>query len=94
MTLPLLSVLKRCSVGEREGVVSILKSCSREGSRVDPNQASQVAECVARHQGVEITFARASQRAAEARARIESFVDSQAKQTLLDLSEFVVQRNR
>ena len=94
VTLPLLAALKRCSVGEREGIASILKSFSREGSGADPKQASQVAECVARYQGVEITLARASQRAAEARARIESFVDSQAKQTLLDLTEFVVQRNR
>ncbi len=94
VTLPLLAALKRCSVGEREGIASILKSFSREGSGADPKQASQVAECVARYQGVEITLARASQRAAEARARIESFVDSQVKQTLLDLTEFVVQRNR
>ncbi len=94
VTLPLLATLKRCSVGEREQIGSILKSFSREASSADPTEAARVAECVARYQGVEITLAHARQRAKEACARIESFVDSQAKQALLDLTEFVVQRNR
>ncbi len=94
VTLPLLSALKRCSVGEREVIVSILKSLSRDGAGSDPEQASGVADCVARYNGVEITLAYARQRSAEARARIESFVDSEAKQTLLDLTELVVQRRR
>jgi geranylgeranyl pyrophosphate synthase len=55
---------------------------------------ARVAACVERHHGVEITLARAGQRAAEARAKIEHFVDCQAKQALLELTEFVVQRER
>ena len=94
VTLPLLATLKRCSVGERELIGTILKRGSAEGSAPDPAEAARVAECVERYQGVEITLAHARQRASQACARIESFVDSRAKRTLLDLTEFVVQRKR
>jgi octaprenyl-diphosphate synthase len=98
VTLPLLTALKRCSVGERDTIGSILKSFGREASQgggpPDPAEVARVAACVERHHGVEITLARAGQRAAEARAKIEHFVDCQAKQTLLELTEFVVQRER
>ena len=67
---------------------------SQGGGPPDPAEVARVAACVERHHGVEITLARARQRAAEARAKIEPFVDCQAKQTLLELTEFVVQRER
>jgi len=96
VTLPLLATLKRCSVGERDTIGSILKTLAREAAEgagpPDPLELARVAECVERYQGVAVTLARARERAAEARAKIEPFAESRAKQALLELTEFVVQR--
>jgi len=96
LTLPLIATLKRCSTGEREAMSALLKSfaLSSAGGRVpDRDEVRQVAECVSRHHGVESTFERARQVVAQARARIEPFVDCEAKGAMQALAEFVVERS-
>jgi len=96
LTLPLIATLKRCSTGERESISALLKSFalqSAAGRALDRDEVRQVAECVARHHGVESTFERARQVVAQARARIEPFVDCEAKRAMLALADFVVERS-
>jgi octaprenyl-diphosphate synthase len=92
VTLPLLATLKRCSVAEREMIISVLKSLAQGRSDVDHGDVGRVAEAVARYQGAEFTLERARQRATAARRKIETFAVCKARDALLDLTEFVVQR--
>lgn len=96
VTLPLIATLKRCTSSERDVLLATLKSFSSaplaERSSVDRDQLRHVAACVARYRGAEFALDRAAACAAEARAKIEAFVESEAKQALLDLTYFVVQR--
>ena len=91
VTLPLLVTLKRCSVAERESINAVLKTLGRDPGE-DLEATACVAESVARHRGVAITLDRAAQRAAVARAKIAPFAPSPAKEALLQLTEFVIQR--
>ncbi len=96
VTLPLIVALKQCTVGERDSLVAKLKSLARpagvEVAAHDPAEVASVAEAVQRYRGVEVTLERAAARAARARAGIEPFVDCDARRSLLELTEFVVQR--
>ncbi len=95
VTMPLLVALKRCSTAERDAIGSTLKSLGRvaaTGGTPDRSEIARVDETVRRHLGVEVTLERAAERAAEARARIEPFVDCEAKRALCELAEFVVAR--
>ncbi len=95
VTLPLLLTLKRCTVAERDFIASVLKSFvegARTGEPADDHGVNRVAECVKLHHGVETTMQRAELCAEEARARIESFVDCEARQALFALTHFVVNR--
>ncbi len=96
ITLPLLVALKRCSVGEREETAGVLKSfallAARQEGPPPPDELARVAERVARFQGVEVTLERARACSARAKSRIEPFAPSAAKQALLDLADFVIER--
>jgi octaprenyl-diphosphate synthase len=95
LTLPLIATLKRAATGEREWLSAALKSFalnSAAGRAPDRDEVRRVAECVARHHGVESTFERARQVCAHAKARIEPFVDCEAKRAMQALAEFVVER--
>jgi octaprenyl-diphosphate synthase len=93
VTLPLVTTLKRCSMAERDSIFAALKSLAQDRTQPDPVELARVSQSVARYQGVDFTLERARWRAAEARARIEPFADCPAKEALLELTEFVVQRN-
>jgi octaprenyl-diphosphate synthase len=96
VTLPLIFALKRCSVGEREQVLSALKQLAKQRAGVsDPSElgaAASIAETVSRYGGAELTLERARSYARAARVRIEPFPDCPAKRSLVELTEFVVAR--
>ena len=96
VTLPLILVLKQCTVAEREFVNATLKSFAKQSTDgdvvCDPTDVSRVAELVQRYRGTDVVLERARERAARARAEIAPFADCAAKQALLDLTRFVVQR--
>ncbi len=97
LTLPLIATLKRCSTGERDAISSLLKDFalqSAAGRVPERESVLRVAECVARHHGVESTLSRAQQLGSLARAQIEPFVDCEAKQAMLAFADFVVGRHR
>jgi len=92
ITLPLIFALKRCTVNEREELASALKRCSSKPRDADSEDLRWIAAQVHRYRGVEMTLQRAHELARSARAHVEPFADCAAKQSLLDLTEFVVQR--
>ncbi len=95
LTLPLIATLKRCSTGERDAISALLKEFalqSAAGRSPDRESVQRVAECVARHRGVESALARAEQLGSQARSQIEPFVDCEAKHAMLALADFVVGR--
>lgn len=95
VTMPLLASLKRCTVGEREGVASALKSFAAlrdRGESPDLSELQAIAALVDRYQGTQVTLQRAEDRAVRARSRIAPFAESDAKRALVQLTEFVVQR--
>ncbi len=87
VTLPLLATLKRCSVAERDALIGLVKG------KLERSDLERIASAVREHQGVELTLTRASEHAASARACIEAFVDNDAKQALIHLTDFVVERD-
>ncbi len=95
ITLPLLSTLKRCSVGERDSIISAIKTFSHtalQGKDPDAAEIARVADAVHRNNGVQHALDRASERVARARACIEPFVDCEAKDAMNQLAEFIVTR--
>ena len=83
--------LKNCSVGERESIQTDLKNFANSQAD-DAASLQRVAQAVERYNGIAITLERARQCSQEACLQIESFIDSNAKRSLLDLAAFVVQR--
>jgi octaprenyl-diphosphate synthase len=95
VTMPLIATLKRCSVAEREALVTALKSLSggaATGAEPDRDALMQVADYVRRYDGAELTLERALQHSREACAKIAPFADCEAKEALYALAEFVVRR--
>ncbi len=95
VTLPLLTTLKRCSVAERDSIISALKSFSQaaiERRDPDPAESARVADAVQRHHGAEIALERARECVERAKSCIEAFVDCEAKSAMLELADFIVSR--
>lgn len=96
VTLPLIVSLKRCTVSERAEIVTALKAFSARAEDADDSARDEalglVTECVARYHGAEATLERAKTCVASAKAKIEPFVECEAKEALVELSDFVVRR--
>jgi octaprenyl-diphosphate synthase len=102
ITLPLILALKRCTVGEREQVSSVLKSAARladEHGGMAPTDAgdlglASVADLVVRHRGLVDTERRAQEHVAKALEAIAPFPDGPPKSALRTAAEFSVARDR
>ena len=103
ITLPLVLTLKRCRVGEREQVATVLKSASRladEHGGMAPSDPSgeldlaPVADMVDRYHGLADTIRRAEEHVAKALEAIAPFPDGAAKSALRAAAEFSVARSR
>ena len=103
ITLPLILTLKRCPVGEREQVSTVLKTASRladeHGGMAPPDASDEldlttVAEMVNRYHGLTDTVRRAEEHVAKALEAIAPFPDGEAKSALRAAAEFSVARNR
>jgi len=104
VTLPLLLTLKRCTSAERGAVEAVLKAASErllelhaEGrvtpeSVIAPRYLALVLELVERHRGVADTNRRAQQHVARAAAAIAPFPDCPAKEALLVVADYAVDR--
>jgi octaprenyl-diphosphate synthase len=102
ITLPLILTLKRCRVGEREQVASVLKSAARladEHGGMAPPAATEldfapIAALIDRYRGLADTVRRAEDHVAKALEAIAPFPDGPAKAALRAAAEFSVARNR
>lgn len=104
VTLPLLLTMKRCTSAERGAVEVVLKAASerlvesRSEGRLTPEEIiaprylELVLELVERHRGVADTNRRAGQHVARAAAAIEPFPDCPAKEALLAVADYAVDR--
>jgi len=88
MTLPLIHALRRCSQDERDQVAAIV-----EKDELSPEEFSRVVALVQRYGGIDYTVEKARSCVAACRRHLAGFPDSECKQALLNLAEYVVTRN-
>ena len=89
VTLPLIWTLRRCTPSERETVNSVLKA-----DRDDPGGFEEVFEIIRRYDGIDGTIARAGEHVARAKALLARFPGGPDREALLQLSDYVVARER
>lgn len=102
ITLPLILALKRCTVGEREQVASVLKNAAQladEFGGMAPLESPElelatVAEIVDRYHGIRDTVTRAHEHVERALESIAPFNDGPAKDALNAAARFSVARDR
>jgi octaprenyl-diphosphate synthase len=88
-TLPLIATLDRASAGERERIQGILKRPHPETADIE-----EIRRLVEKHEGVEYALSRAHAYAQTAKSDLAPFADSEDKETLLLIADFVVDRDR
>ena len=88
-TLPLIATLDRAGAAERERIQGILKRPRPETADIE-----EIRRLVEKHEGVEYALSRAHAYAQTAKADLAPFADSEDKETLLLIADFVVDRDR
>lgn len=89
MTLPLIHALRHCSQDERDQVAAIV-----EKDELSTQEFTWVTELVRRLGGIDYTIERARACVDLCRQHLAVFPDSQCKDALLELADYVVTRNR
>jgi octaprenyl-diphosphate synthase len=89
LTLPLLLAMPRATARERETIASVARS--KSFANVDP---AQMIDLVTRYDALDETRAIARDYASRARAALEPFADSSAKEVLDLALDFVLERDR
>ncbi|WP_298035911.1 polyprenyl synthetase family protein [uncultured Desulfuromonas sp.] len=87
MTLPLIEALRHCSGEDREQVASIV-----EKEEISADDLEFVLSLIGRHDGIGHTRARAGALVERAKARLEAFPPSPAREALCEVADFVVSR--
>jgi octaprenyl-diphosphate synthase len=88
-TLPLIAMLTRAEPAERERIQAVLKRARPEAADVE-----EIRRLVVRYEGVEYALERAHAYAQTAKEDLELFADSDDKETLILIADFVVDRDR
>jgi len=89
VTLPLILTLRRCTPSERETINAVLKA-----DRMEPGEFDDVAGIIHRHGGIEGTVARAREYVAQGKDLLACFPGGPPRDALLELSDYVVARER
>jgi len=89
VTLPLIHALRHCSDQERAEVARIV-----ELEELSTEDLELVCGIIERHQGIEHTRQRALEMVASAKQRLSMFSDSEAKEALFELADYVVTRRK
>jgi octaprenyl-diphosphate synthase len=87
ITLPLIHALKNCSVSERELIKSTVLNPDLE-----PGDVKEVLGLIQKYKGIEYSLERADSLVSEAKALLDAFPDSEARQCLLAVADFVRER--
>jgi len=89
MTLPLIHALRQCSSEERDQIAAVV-----EKDELSAQEFTWVTDLVRRQGGIDYTIERARACVDSCRRHLAVFPDSQCKEALLELAEYVVTRNR
>ena len=87
-TLPLITTLERAAPRERERIQTLLKSHA-----LDPGEIEEIRRLVVHYEGAEHALARAHNYAQRAKRALDAFEDSEDKETLSLIADFVVDRD-
>src|SRR5438094_4316502 len=87
-TLPLIATLDRADRSERERILGLLKSHA-----LDPAEIEEIRRLVVKYAGVDYALARAHAYAQSAKQALRPFEDSEDKETLALIADFVVDRD-
>jgi octaprenyl-diphosphate synthase len=87
-TLPLIITLERAAPHERERIQMLLKSHA-----VDPNEIEEIRRLVVKYEGIDYALERAHAYAQTAKEALSAFEDSEDKETLALIADFVVDRD-
>jgi len=87
ITLPLIHVLKSCSNTEKELIKSAVLN-----ENLEPAETKEILGLIHKYKGIDYSLKKAGSLVNEAKSILEIFPDSPAKQSLLAVSDFVMQR--
>jgi octaprenyl-diphosphate synthase len=87
-TLPLIATLDRAAPAERQRIQTLLKS-----GALDPGEVEEIRRLVVKYDGVEYALARAHAYARTAKEALSAFADSEDRETLILIADFVVDRD-
>lgn len=88
-TLPLIAAVERAGPGDRDRIQTLLKR-----PVLTPDEIDEIRRLVVKHSGVEYALERAHQYVQSAKDALRSFPDSEDKETLVLVADFVVDRDR
>jgi octaprenyl-diphosphate synthase len=88
-TLPLIATIERAAHADRDRIQALLKQPA-----LSPEELEEIRRLVVDHAGVEYALERAHQYAQSAKDALRSFPDSEDKETLVLVADFVVDRDR
>jgi octaprenyl-diphosphate synthase len=87
ITLPLIHALKGCSRKEKELVKSAVLN-----ENLEPGDTKEILGLIQKYKGIEYSLKKAGSLVSEAKVILDTFPDSPAKQSLLAVSDFVMER--
>lgn len=87
ITLPLIQTLRRCSIKERELIKSAILN-----ENLQPGEIKEILSLIQKYKGIEYSLDKAGSLVSEAKSLLGDFPDSEAKQCLLTVSDFVTRR--
>jgi octaprenyl-diphosphate synthase len=88
MTLPLIRTLKKCNVEEKSVIKRVIEKSNRDG-----NDMAEVLSLVRHYDGINYSLNKAKTCIDEGKGYlVESFGDSEARETLFAISDYVVER--
>jgi octaprenyl-diphosphate synthase len=87
-TLPLITTLGRAEPRDRERIQALLKSHA-----LDPDEIEEIRRLVVQYEGVDYALERAHEYARAAKHALDTFEDSEDRETLALIADFVVDRD-
>jgi octaprenyl-diphosphate synthase len=88
-TLPLIATIERAGPADRDRIQALLRQPA-----VSPEEIEEIRRLVVKHAGVEYALERAHQYTQSAKDALRPFPDSEDKETLVLVADFVVDRDR
>lgn len=89
MTLPLIHMLKNAEGFERDEVLKLIE----KEDDIKETDLGRILELINKYRGIDYTFCKAEGYIKEAKKNLDIFTDSQHKEALMTLSDFVLKRD-